>query len=90
MLSEIIRNHKWYSLILSLSNSNSKILRIYNFIKNILHHGSLFCNFVKFSEFLENLWAGLGYIVQTLGYVIHPLHPIKSKQGTKFRSLTNN
>ena len=38
-----------------------RVVHIYNFIKDVLHHGRSPYNFVNYSEFLENLWAGLRY-----------------------------
>ena len=49
-------------LILVISNLIlAKVLHINNFIGNAIYHGCSACNFVNFSEFLENLCAGSGY-----------------------------
>ena len=48
--------NKWYRLILA------KVLHIWKFIKNALHHGRSPYSFPNFLEFLKNLSAGLRYV----------------------------
>ena len=50
-----------------------RVVHICNFIKNVLHHGRSPYNFVNYSEFLENLWAGLRYRAAAVRFhcVIH-------------------
>ena len=48
--------NKWYRLILA------KVLHIWKFIKNALHHGRSPYSFPNFLEFLKNLSAALRYV----------------------------
>ena len=69
------------SLILA-EVSWAEVLHIYNFIKNIRHHGSSPCDFANFPEFFENLWADSED--RTLRPLLPPPPPLKTE---RIRSL---
>ena len=75
------------SLILA-EVSLTEVLYIYNFIKNIRHHGSSPCDFANFPEFFENLWADSEY--RTFRLLLTPPLPLKTEKDSKFRGLTKN
>ena len=56
----VIKNYDRKLPLVTSKLTVTKLLHIYNFIKNVLHHGRPACNFAIFFEFLENLWGGSG------------------------------
>ena len=57
----VIRNYDCKFPLVTSKLTVAKVLHINNFIKNLLHHRLLVCNFLFFFiEFLENPWVGSG------------------------------